>query len=66
MLILDLLIFIVDLILFLYFTKIGLNTTDRITRLICCIAMTYEIYLMIRFFKLVKLKHKKIKGSENK
>ena len=58
-LILDVLIFIVDLVLFLYFTKVGLNTTDRVTRLICCTAMTYEIYLMIRFFKGLKLKPRK-------
>ncbi|MDO5010222.1 MAG: hypothetical protein Q4E31_05295 [Intestinibacter bartlettii] len=55
-LILDVLIFIVDLILFLYFTKVSLHTTDMTTRLICCVAMTYEIYLMRRFFKALKLK----------
>ena len=58
-LVLDILIFIVDLILFLYFTKIGLKTTEMSTRIICCIAMTYEIYLMIRFFKTIKLNIKR-------
>ncbi|WP_455542124.1 hypothetical protein [Intestinibacter sp.] len=60
-LILDVLIFIVDLILFLYFTKVGLKTTDMTTRLICCVAMTYEIYLMVRFFKTLKLKFRQEK-----
>ena len=60
-LILDILIFTVDFILFVYFTKVGLKTTDMKTRLICCVAMTYEIYLMMRFFKALKLKMKEQK-----
>ncbi|MDY5213205.1 hypothetical protein [Intestinibacter sp.] len=60
-LILDVLIFIVDLILFLYFTRFALHTTDMTTRLICCVAMTYEIYLMIRFFKNLKMKFRQEK-----
>lgn len=35
-----------DVVLFVYFTKIALNTTNRGARFICCLAMTYEIYLM--------------------
>ena len=60
-LILDILIFTVDFILFVYFTKVGRKTTDMTTRLICCVAMTYEIYLMMRFFKALKLKMKEQK-----
>ncbi|MBU5336843.1 hypothetical protein [Intestinibacter bartlettii] len=60
-LILDILIFTVDFILFVYFAKVGLKTTDMTTRLICCVAMTYEIYLMMRFFKALKLKMKEQK-----
>ena len=47
--------------LFVYFTKVGLKKTDMTTRLICCVAMTYEIYLMMRFFKALKLKMKEQK-----
>ena len=60
-LILDILIFTVDFILFVYLTKFGLKTKDMTTRLICCVAMTYEIYLMMRFFKALKLKMKEQK-----
>ena len=60
-LILDILIFTVDFILFVYFTKVGLKTTDMTTILICCVAMTYEIYLMMRFFIELKLKMKEQK-----
>lgn len=48
------LIFLIDLIMFLYFARAGLLTTNIETRMICCIAMTYEIYLMRKFFKLLK------------
>ena len=58
---LDVLIFVVDLILFLYFTRVALNTTDMTTRLICCVAMTYEIYLMRRFFKNLRMKFRQEK-----
>ena len=61
--ILDILIFTVDFILFVYFTKVGLKTTDMTTRLICCVAMTYEIYLMMRFFKALKLKYFRVYGE---
>ena len=58
---LDVLIFVVDLILFLYSTRVALHTTDMTTRLICCVAMTYEIYLMRRFFKNLRMKFRQEK-----
>ena len=61
-LILDILIFTVDFRLFEYFTKVGLKKTDMSTRLICCVAMTYEIDLMMWFVKALKLKMKERKS----
>jgi len=60
--ILDTLILGIDLVLFMYFYNIAINTTDMTTRLISCAAMTFEVYFIRKHLKIMK----RLKSSENK
>ena len=46
--ILDTVIIGIDLMLFMYFYNVAINTTDMTTRLIACAAMTFEVYFINR------------------
>lgn len=52
--ILDTVIIGIDLMLFMYFYNIAINTTDMTTRLISCAAMTFEVYLIRKHIKIMK------------
>jgi hypothetical protein len=60
--ILDTVILGIDLVLFMYFYNIAINTTDMTTRLISCAAMTFEVYFIRKHLKIMK----RLKSSENK
>ena len=60
-LILDILIFTVEFILLVYLNKIGRKKKENNKKNIFCVAINYEIYLMMRFFKALKLKMKEQK-----
>ena len=60
--ILDTVILGIDLVLFMYFYNIAINTTDMTTRLISCAAMTFEVYFIRKHLKIMK----KLKSYENK
>lgn len=67
--ILDTIIIGIDLMLFVYFYNIAINTTDMTTRLIGCAAMTFEIYFIRKHLKIMKQlkvnKDEKITKDEN-
>ena len=52
--ILDTVIIGIDLMLFMYFYNIAINTTDMTTRLISCVAMTFEVYFIRKHIKIMK------------
>ena len=59
--ILDTLILGIDLVLFMYFYNIAINTTDMTTRLISCAAMTFEVFFIRKHLKIMK----RFKAAEN-
>ncbi|MGL5330421.1 MAG: hypothetical protein ACRDD7_14215 [Peptostreptococcaceae bacterium] len=61
--ILDTVIIGIDLMMFVYFYNIAVNTTDMTTRLIGCAAMTFEIYFIRKHLKVMK--QLKIANDEN-
>lgn len=52
--ILDTVIIGIDLMLFMYFYNVAINTTDLTTRLISCAAMTFEVYFIRKHMKIMK------------
>ena len=52
--ILDTVIVGIDLMLFMYFYNVAINTTDMTTRLIACAAMTFEVYFIRKHIKIMK------------
>lgn len=52
--IIDILVLIMDLVVFGYFTEMALNTTDMTTRILACAVMTLEIFFMIQRIKMIK------------
>lgn len=60
--ILDTAILGIDIVLFIYFYNIAINTTDMTTRLVSCAAMTFEVYFIRKHLKIMK----NLKSVENK
>ena len=52
--ILDTVIIGIDLMLFMYFYNVAINTTDMTTRLISCAAMTFEVYFIRKHIKIMR------------
>lgn len=60
--ILDTAILGIDIVLFIYFYNIAINTTDMTTRLVSCAAMTFEVYFIRKHLKIMR----NLKSVENK
>lgn len=60
--ILDTAILGIDIVLFIYFYNIAMNTTDMTTRLVSCAAMTFEVYFIRKHLKIMR----NLKSVENK
>ncbi|SCH92331.1 MULTISPECIES: hypothetical protein [unclassified Romboutsia] len=52
--ILDTVIIGIDLMLFMYFYNVAINTTDMTTRLIACAAMTFEVYFIRKHIRIMR------------
>ncbi|RDY23666.1 hypothetical protein CHF27_006945 [Romboutsia maritimum] len=52
--ILDLIIILIDTLLVMYFFNFAIDTTDITTRIMACLAMTMEVYFIMRHIKLIK------------
>ena len=50
----DIIMIILDVALVIYFYNYAVTTTDMLTRLIGCAAITMEIFFIIRHFKMIK------------
>ena len=60
--ILDTAILGIDIVLFIYFYNIAINTTDMTTRLVSCAAMPFEVYFIRKHLKIMR----NLKSVENK